>query len=362
MHDFGDTARATRSDVISRSLSQLSDAELRTAVAAAQPLAAGIGGHTFLLLVGGASVFVKRVPLTDMELRSKRGRPTKPNHLLPAHFHYGVGSVGSSAWRELTAHIWTSDSVLTGRCDGFPLLHHWRVLDHERPATPTADSQQDLLDTVMFWHGDAAVHERLTAMSQASAGLYLFLEYVPQNLADWLAARLAEGPQVLDSVCDEVATSLVGTVAYMSRQGFQYFDAHFRNILTDGRLLYFSDFGLALSDRFDLTSDEAGFLLDHQDHDLAYVVRELVNWLVEAFADDAYSWTDATPRNALVRGYAHGHEAVALPPHAAALVRRFGPVAVVLNDFYWQLHRVSRQTPFPAREVRRTLVASGLAA
>lgn len=353
-------ARAGRSGVVSRSLSLLSDAQLRSALGAAQPLASGIGGRTSRLLVGNANVFVKRVPLTDLERQPERACSTANTYRLPAYFHYGVGSAGNSAWRELAAHSWTSEWVQGGKCEGFPLLHHWRVLDREPVATPSTASQRELRDSVVFWHGSDAVHERLTALSTASAGLYLFLEYVPQNLAEWLTDRLAEGPDVLDAVCEDVAADLLTTVQCMSGHGLQHFDAHVRNILTDGKRLYFSDFGLALSSRFDLTADEARFLLVHQDHDLAYVVRELVNWLVEAFADDVASWTDATTRNELVRLCAQGEAAVRLPPHATALVRRFAPVAVVLNNFYSQLHRVSRQTPFPTRDVRLALSASGL--
>lgn len=353
--------RAARYGAVSRSLTLLSDEQLRAAVAGARPLAAGIGGHTFKLLVGDVAVFVKRVPLTDVEREPAHDRSTANVFALPAHFHYGVGSAGSGAWRELAAHRWASDWVLSGLCDGFPLLHHWRVLDDES-VLPSRAPSQILLDCVDFWHGDDAVRERLAAVEQSSAGLYLFLEYFPQNLDEWLTDRLSASPNVLDEVCEQVAADLLAAVSCMSSHGLQHFDAHVRNILTDGHRLYVSDFGLALSSQFDLSSDELRFLDEHQDHDLAYVVRELVNWLVEAFAGDAATWTDATTRDDLVRRCAQGEEAVDLPPRAAALVRRFAPVAVVMNDFYGQLHRVSRRAAFPAQEVRSALAASGFKA
>ncbi|MFF2503082.1 hypothetical protein ACFVTY_06840 [Streptomyces sp. NPDC058067] len=49
----------------------------------------------------------------------------------------------------------------------------------------------------------------------------------------------------------------------MNSRGLLHFDAHFQNILTDGRRLYFADFGLALSSRFDLSPSEAGFFERH---------------------------------------------------------------------------------------------------
>lgn len=354
--------RAAESSAVSRSLMQMGDAQLRSALAAAQPLAAGIGGCTSKLSVAEVEVFVKRVPLTDLERQPGNDRSTANIFELPAHFHYGVGSAGSGAWRELAVHKWASDWVLAGESEQFPLLHHCAVLDEEQADSLSAASRDTIANAVAFWHGDDAVYRRLLAMSQASSGLYLFLEYVPQNLAEWLTDRLSEGPDVLDAVCEKVAADLIAAVSCMSNHGLRHFDAHLRNVLTDGLRLYVADFGLALSSRFELTSNELWFLNEHQDHDLAYVLRELVNWLVEAFAEDGACWTDATARNDLVRLFAQGRNPVGLPPRAATIVRRFAPVANVMNDFYWQLHRVSRRTAFPAREVRFALIASGLEA
>ncbi|MFF8401556.1 hypothetical protein ACF06P_07965 [Streptomyces sp. NPDC015684] len=46
-------------------------------------------------------------------------------------------------------------------------------------------------------------------------------------------------------------------------QGLLHFDAHFENILTDGRRLFFADYGLAISSRFELDKDEADFFDRH---------------------------------------------------------------------------------------------------
>ena len=51
----------------------------------------------------------------------------------------------------------------------------------------------------------------------------------------------------------------------MRDRGLIHFDAHFDNILTDGHRLYFSDFGLAVSSRFELADDVANFLALRRD-------------------------------------------------------------------------------------------------
>jgi len=93
---------------------------------------------------------------------------------------------------------------------------------------------------------------------------------------------------------------------------------------------------------------------------VAYVVRELVNWLVAAFADDAPSWTDASHRDELVRRYADGAAPLQMPAHAAALVSRYAQVAVVLNDFYSRPYEVGRYSIFPSQELRSACACAGL--
>lgn len=353
-------ARLGRSRSITGWLHALTDDQLQAVLDGARPLAVGIGGSTSVVQVLGTPVFVKRVTLTDLERQPSTAGSTTDLHGLPLHFHYGVGSAGVGAWRELEAHRLVDRWVRTRDCEGFPLLHHWRVLDGPAARRSPEDPMQEVAATVHYWHGSAAVRQRLTALANAHAGLYLFLEHIPQTLGQWLAARLADGPDALDAVCDEVAEDLISTAAFMTDRGLQHFDAHLSNILTDGERLYFSDFGLALSSTWSTTEDEDRFLRQHHDHDIAYVVRELVNWLIEAFTDGTPRWADGKERNSLVRRYAEGQTPLPLPSRAAALVTRFAPVADVVNDFYFRLHAMSRHTDYPARDLRAACQAAGL--
>ena len=150
-------------------------------LASARPLGTGIGGSTWLLRVAGEPVFVKRVALTDIEVRHEGS--TADLYGLPAWYHYGVGSAGISAWRELNAHLAATGWVRTGQCENFPLLHHWRVLPGL--PRPRADLERD----VAFWHGDPGVRRRLAALDGATTDLVLFLEHLPQNLAQWLGGN-----------------------------------------------------------------------------------------------------------------------------------------------------------------------------
>src|SRR5437867_1786265 len=63
-------------------------------------------GTTETLDVGGTPVFVKRIPVTDLELEHRYS----PRNLyrLPTFYHYGIGSAGFGVFRELLAHVKTT--------------------------------------------------------------------------------------------------------------------------------------------------------------------------------------------------------------------------------------------------------------
>ncbi|WP_459802651.1 BUD32 family EKC/KEOPS complex subunit [Herbidospora sp. RD11066] len=244
----------------------MSDHDLADRVMGAPAHDAGIGGRSATLDIEGTPVFVKRVPLTDLEMRPENVRSTANLFGLPAFYHYGLGSAGFSAWRELAVHEMTTGWVLDGGYQGFPLLYHWRVLP-DSPPEGFADEFGGIDGAVAHWKGSPAVRGRLEAIGGASFSLVLFLQHVPYTLGDWLAERPRHlwAERELGRGCDA-----------MSARGLVHFDAHFRNVLTDGESLYFADFGLALSTEFDLLPDERAFLEAHLRYDHDYTAVCLV--------------------------------------------------------------------------------------
>ncbi|NEB81638.1 protein kinase family protein [Streptomyces sp. SID14478] len=340
-----DGARLAAHRSLARALSALSDRELGERVAAARALGRGIGGKASLLDVGGVPVFVKRVPLTDLERRGANVGSTANLFGLPASCQYGIGGPGFGVWRELAVHGMASDWVSGGEFAGFPLLHHWRVLPDE---TPLHEELADVDGVVAFWGGGSGVRRRVEELGRASASVALFLEYVPRNLHEWLGEQVAAGGTVAGRACAAVERGLADGVAFMNGRGLLHFDVHFENVLTDGRRLYFADFGLALSDRFVLSPEEAGFFARHRGYDRCYAASYLVNWLVTAF----YGY-GREEREAYVRECAGGARPEGVPEEAAAIIVRYAPLAVVMNGFLGRLRRESRDTPYPERELAR---------
>jgi len=309
-----------------------------------------------LLEVEGTPVFAKRVPLTDLERRPENRMSTANLFRLPTGCHYGTGwSPGFGVWRELAANAMTTGWVLGGRSASFPLMYHWRVL---AGAVAPPEEHADVDRTVAYWDGSPGVRARIEAVARSSATVVLFLEHLPQNLHDWLNEQVALGDDAVESACGMVERHLTTDVAFMNANGLLHFDPHFRNILTDGRRLYFADLGLATSPRFELTAAESQFLRLNAGHDGCYVTTELVNWLVAGLsgAPDPIAFHREHGVKA-IRRYAGGEQPVHVPPSVAALIRRHAPVAAVLNDFYAKLYGGNPAAPYPAEEIDRARAA-----
>lgn len=356
-HDHTDTSHqdrvATYSNVAT-ALALLDDRQLGHLVAGAQTIGSGIGGTSALLEVAGHPVFVKRVPLTDVERQPRNVMSTANVFGLPTVCQYGVveyASGGFGAWRELAANTMTTNWVLARRTEAFPLMYHWRVLPG---AAPAAGEHADVDRVVAYWDGSPAVRQRVHALARASASIVLFLEYLPQDLGAWLASQLAAGSDAVTAACTMAHQRLRADVAVMNAGGLTHFDAHFRNVLTDGRRLYLADHGLATSPRFDLAADERAFLARNASHDTAYAMRELLNWIVA----HVVGIPAPAERYDYIRRCATGSRPTGVPEPIAELITRYAPVATIMNGFYWDLYGASRTTPYPAREIAQALAAS----
>ncbi len=147
-------ARLTAHSAVSTSLALCSDRALRELVATAVPIGSSIGGKSALLEVAGTPVFVKPVPLTDLERQPEHVRSTANLFELPVFCQYGIGTIGGpgfGAWRELAVHTMTTNWVLAAEHEGFPLMYHWRVLPD---STPLPEELADIERAVAYWGGD----------------------------------------------------------------------------------------------------------------------------------------------------------------------------------------------------------------
>ncbi|MEV6018744.1 MULTISPECIES: serine/threonine-protein kinase [unclassified Streptomyces] len=332
---------------VSTRLSLLSDRRLGEIVAGASPLGSGIGGRSAELDIDGTRVFVKKVPVTDVELRPGNIRSTANLFGLPMFYQYGIGSAGFGAWRELAAHVMTTNWVLGNEYEGFPLMYHWRVLP-DAPPEGFADAFGGIEGAVEHWEGSAAVRERLEAIGRSSAALVLFLEHIPETLADWLHDHGAAAPESGGGSSYLWAEeALTRGTAFMGSRGLVHFDAHFANILTDGRQVYFADFGLALSSDFELSSAEREFLSAHHLYDRCLIARHLLRHHLPAGPRDDGEYA------AFLREWIAGRRPDGVRSEIAAIVDRNSRAAAAMGEFARRLLTESKRTPYPAAEFER---------
>ncbi|WP_158851676.1 protein kinase family protein [Saccharothrix deserti] len=325
-------ARVAGYGEVSAELASLDGRRLRRLLDAAPVVHSGIGGTAVRLEIAGRPVFAKRVPLTAIERR--REGSTANMFALPAHYQFGVGSAGFGVWRELAAHLATTGWVLSRRHEGFPLLYHWRVVDG---ASSVPVDRAEIASSVEFWHGSVAVRRRLEALAEASAAVVLFCEHFPGTVRQWVTGR-----EVADAW--DVMATYADSAEFLRDNGWAHFDGHFGNVLTDGRRLYCTDFGLATSSAFELSAEEAEFLALTAGHDESYAVTRVVNWLAGAAVGMKEHLALA---EVLRRGGTGG-----LPAAASAFLWRHAPIATVVNEFYARLHTESRTAPYPAERLR----------
>jgi hypothetical protein len=203
-------ARLAAHGAVSTALALCGDRALGEIVDAAVPLGTGIGGKSALLEAAGTPVFVKRVPLTDLERRPENVRSTANLFTLPVFCRYGLGGPGYGAWRELAVHPMTTNWVLAGSTKASPDCH-WRVLpDSGLLPGELADVERD----VAYWGGGPEVRHRIGSLRRSSACVALFLEYIPQNLHEWLGAQVGAGEEATAWTCCLVEGDLQAGVSF----------------------------------------------------------------------------------------------------------------------------------------------------
>ncbi len=213
-------------------------------------------GMNHSIVFGQSKVFVKRVPVTNIEYDNLFS--TRNLYELPTSCNYGFGSTGFGVFRELVTHIKTTNWVLEGEIATFPLMYHYRII-------PFSGRRADV--EMEHWGNNANVRNYVLDRANAKHELVLFLEYIPHVLETWLLLN----PNKLHKPLQDLRT----TIDFLRTKGIIHFDAHFRNILTDGQQTYLTDFGLVLDKSFMLTKDEESFFEQNTFYDYGEVLRNL---------------------------------------------------------------------------------------
>ncbi len=356
------TTRRRRYFDLSSRIAQIDDARLRALFEGTE---ASTGwGRNLTLDVGGQKVFVKRIPVTDREHENQFS--TRNLYNLPTYYNYGVGSAGFGVWRELVAHVKTTNWVLAGQTESFPLMYHYRIVRFwgER-------SQVDMerhKGYVEYWGGDENIGRYMLDRAAANHELVLFLEHVPYMLQVWLQ----QNPGRMSHVLEELRRA----IDFLRKHGVIHFDAHFWNIMTDGRRVFLTDFGLALDKCSDLSPAEHAFFKSHTYYDygevlscMGYVVHQAYEALPEA---EKHGLLDrfGAPRDAnwyeIRTLLLNNLEAIdsagtlSLDRRYVACVLQYRPVMGLMYDFYSSMQQnQTKDTPLNTTRLKRLLKQTG---
>jgi hypothetical protein len=246
----------------------------------------------------------------------------------------------------------TTNWILSGECPNFPLMYHFRVLPASKQDPMNAKELAELESAVQYWDNTPAIRRRFEAVHNASAHIVLLIEYVPMTLHQWLGERIKAGGTTAEWDMSFIENSLKETTDFTSSHGFCHFDAHFKNILTDGRIVYFSDFGLVLSSKFALTKAETEFLNNHRTYDRCVTIVNLLYCLVTAL----YGSDEWLCR---LREYINGEQSGEVAPSIDVTIKKYAPVALMyMDDFYRKLQNDTRSVAYPEAHMQHLLMAA----
>lgn len=203
-------------------------------------------GETGICKIDSIKVFYKKLPLASKFYTS--GINTSNLYNLPAYYNYPFGSAGVNPWRELLTHIKTSNWVISGQIENFPILYHYRIIK---------DSQKNFnsgLDDKIIekFCNNAKIKNYLTDRYKCEYKIILFLEYIPNVLYKYI-------PQNINYIHKYIVDS-EKILNFLQSKGILDLDIHLGNFLLDSNnCLYLTDFGLILDKNFDLEDDEKYF-------------------------------------------------------------------------------------------------------
>ncbi len=261
MPSYDLAARQARYFKLSSEIAHLDNAQLLSLFETTEAQRGWGRNHTFD--IGQSKVFVKLLPLTDLEFENLFS--TKNLYELPTYYNYGVGSAGFGVFRELLAHIKTTNWVLEGAIANFPILYHHRIIPFSGERLEVdMERHQGYVD---YWNSNENIGRYILARANANYELALFLEHMPHTVQPWLLENLNKTSQVLED--------LRKAVTFLRKNGIVHFDANFSNVLSDGTQAYLTDFGLVLDQRFTLTQDEALLLKQSTYYDYGNILGNI---------------------------------------------------------------------------------------
>lgn len=236
-------------------LSYLSNKEINSYIDNDKVTASGI---TKIIDFDNKKIFMKAIPVAKLFCENQFDTSNLYN--LPSYYNYGMGSAGINPWRELLTHIKTSNWVLNGDINYFPLLYHYRIIKNSNKNFETLMDDRSM----RIWNNNPNIKKYLTDRENSSYKIVLLMEYIPHVLGKYLE----DNPDFVESYHNQAQN----IISFLNSKNILHNDAHLFNYLVDdNKKIYLTDFGLTLDLEFKLTKDEKKFMNKNQNIDKYYI-------------------------------------------------------------------------------------------
>lgn len=192
-------------------------------------------------------VFYKIIPLASLYYANQFD--TSNIYDVPAFYNYGYGSAGINPWRELITHIKTTNWVITGEIENFPLLYHHRIV-HDVSKNFNSGLDEKLMKR---FGNNNNIKKYLEDRYNSNMKIILFLEHIPYVLYKYLETH--------QDHLDNLEKQIINVLNFLHSKDILHMDAHFKNYLVDTNgIIYLTDFGLILDKKYKLSIDESEFM------------------------------------------------------------------------------------------------------
>ncbi len=228
-------------------------------------------GETGIIKLNRNKIFFKKIPIAKLFYSSQFD--TSNLYDLPAFYNYGFGSAGINPWRELDTHINVTKWVLTGECEHFPLMYHYRIVKDDEKNFNKGDSPK-----LMERYGNNKnISRYLDDRFNCEYKIICFLEFIPHVLYNYIEKHRYFFPKAISQI------NLI--LDFLESKGILHTDAHWGNYLVDSKSqVYITDFGLLLDKNFKLDSKEKKFFKLNIELPRYYLASEVYDNFVYAIS------------------------------------------------------------------------------
>ena len=160
-----------------------------------------------------------------------------------------------------------------------------------------------------------------------------------------MSDQVKTGGKTAESAILFVEEQLEKTISFMHNHELIHFDAHFHNMLTDGKMIYFTDFGLSLSSKFKSTPDEVKFLKTHRHFDRCMAAQCLASCI-------ACNVFNADDPELAYQEYLRG-ERGEIAPFIASKLKQYELVVIAMNSFFQGLKEENKFDSYPSALLNR---------